>query len=139
MHRTIYQSIGVVSLVITLSITSQVMAQDPCVSGTSTVATDGCLIASDIDDVTFDLTGDISVSGGSSGIRLNGADRNTVNYTGNINSDNGSAGVYISSSTFNNITINGNINMGANGLYGILSGPGTGNNTIIMNGNITTK
>jgi hypothetical protein len=48
MHRTIYQSIGVVSLVITLSITSQVMAQDACVSGTSTVATDGCLIASDI-------------------------------------------------------------------------------------------
>ena len=31
------------------------MAQDACVSGTSTVATDGCRIASDIDDVTFDL------------------------------------------------------------------------------------
>ena len=139
MHRAIYQSIGVVSLVITLSITSQVMAQDPCVSGTSTVATDGCFIASDIDDVTFDLTGDISVGGGLSGIRLNGADRNTVNYTGNINSDNGSAGVYLSSSSLNNITINGNINTGANGLYGIINAVGVGSNTITMNGNITTN
>ena len=139
MHTTIYQSLGAVSLAITLSITSQVMAQDACVSGTSTVATDGCLIASDIDDVTFDLTGDISVSGGSSGIWLNGADRNTVNYTGNINSDNGSAGVYISSSSLNNITINGNINMGANGLYGIVNSVGGGSNTITMNGDITTN
>ena len=115
------------------------MAQDACVSGTSTVATDGCRIASDIDDVTFDLTGDISVSGGTSGIWLNGADRNTVNYTGNINSDNGSAAVYISSSSLNNITINGNINTGANGLYGIINAVGVGSNTITMNGNITTN
>jgi len=139
MHRTIYQSIGVVSLAITLSITSQVMAKDACVSGTSTVATDGCLIAAGVDDGTFDLTGDISVSGGSSGIWLNGADRNTVNYTGNINSDSGSPGVYISGSSLNNITINGNINTGANGLYGIINAVGVGSNTITMNGNITTN
>ena len=139
MHKTIYQSVRAVCFVITLSITSQVMAQDACVSGTSTVATDGCVIAADIDDGTFDLTGDISVSGGSTGIRLNGADRNTVNYTGNINSDNGSVGVYIANSAFNNITINGNINIGASGHYGILTGPGTGSNTITMNGDITTN
>ncbi len=139
MHKTIYEYIRACCLVITLFITSQVMAKDPCVSGTSTVATDGCLIAADIDDDTFDLTGDISVSGGSSGIRLNSADRNTVNYTGNINSDDGSAGVYISSSSLNNITINGNINMGANGLYGIVNSVGGGSNTITMNGDITTN
>ena len=139
MYKTFYHSIRTISFVITLSITSQVMAQDACVSGTSTVATDGCRIASDIDDVTFDLTGDISVSGGTSGIWLNGADRNTVNYTGNINSDNGSAGVYISSSSLNNITINGDINTGANGLYGIVSAVGDGSNTITMNGDITTN
>ena len=139
MHTTIYQSIGVVSLAITLSITSQVMAQDACVSGTSTVATDGCLIAAGMDDGTYDLTGDISPSGGTSGIWLNGAARNTINYTGNINSDNGSPGVYISSSSLNNITINGNINTGANGLYGIINAVGVGSNTITMNGNITTN
>ena len=139
MHKTIYEYIRACCLVITLFITSQVMAKDPCVSGTSTVATDGCLIAADIDDDTFDLTGDISVSGGSSGIRLNSADRNTVNYTGNINSDDGSAGVYISSSSLNNITINGNINTGANGLYGIVNSVGGGSNTITMNGDITTN
>ncbi len=139
MHKTIYEYIRACCLVITLFITSQVMAKDPCVSGTSTVATDGCLIAADIDDDTFDLTGDISVSGGSSGIRLNSADRNTVNYTGNINSDDGSVGVYISSSSLNNITINGNINMGANGLYGIVNSVGVGSNTITMNGDITTN
>ncbi|MDB2435275.1 autotransporter domain-containing protein [Alphaproteobacteria bacterium] len=130
--------IRTISFVITLSITSQVMAQDQCVSGTSTVATDGCLIAV-IDDVTFDLTGDISVSGGQSGIWLKSADRNTVNYTGNINNDNGSVGVYIDSSSLNNITINGDINAGANGLYGIVSAVGDGSNTITMNGDITTN
>ncbi len=139
MNKTIFQSIGTICLASPLFITSQVMAQDQCVSGTSTVATDGCSIVADIDDVTFDLTGDISVSGGSSGILLYSADRNTVNYTGNINSDNGSAGVYINSSSLNNITINGDINMGANGLYGIINAVGDGSNTITMNGDITTN
>jgi len=110
-----------------------------CVSGTSTVATDGCVIAADTDDDTFNMTGNITVSGGTSGIQLTGADRNTVNYTGNINSDNGSPGVYISSSASNNITINGNINTGTNGLYGIINAVGVGSNTITMNGNITTN
>ena len=136
MHRTIYQSIGVVSLVITLFITSQVMAQDACVSGTVPVI--GCMTISD--DGNYDLTGDITPTSGLSAIRFNNADRNTFNYTGNINTEaTGAMGVYVANSTFNNITINGNINIGASGLYGILSGPGTGNNTIIMNGNITTN
>ena len=136
MHKIIYQSIRAVCLVITLSITSQVMAQDACVSGTVPVI--GCIISSD--DGNYDLTGDITPTSGLSAIRFINADRNTFNHTGNISSEAyGAMGVYVTTSTFNNITINGNINIGASGLYGILSGPGTGNNTIIMNGNITTN
>ena len=136
MHKTIYQSIRAVCLVSTLFITSQVMAQDACVSGTVPVI--GCMTISD--DGNYDLTGDITPTSGLSAIRFNNADRNTFNYTGNISTEAyGAMGVYVANSTFNNITINGNINIGASGLYGILSGPGTGNNTIIMNGNITTN
>ena len=136
MYKTFYHSIRTISFVITLSITSQVMAQDACVSGT--VPAIGCTISSD--DGTFDLTGDITPTSGLSAIRFANADRNTFNYTGNINTEaSGAMGVYSSTSTFNNITINGNINVGALGLYGILSGSGTGPNTIIMNGSITTN
>jgi len=136
MHKTIYQSIRASCLVITLFITSQVMAQDACVSGTVPVI--GCITSSD--DGNYDLTGDITPTSGLSAIRFINADRNTFNYTGNISTEAyGAMGVYVTTSTFNNITINGNINIGASGLYGILSGPGTGNNTIIMNGNITTN
>ena len=136
MHKTIYQSIRASCLVITLFITSQVMAQDACVSGTVPVI--GCITSSD--DGNYDLTGDITPTSGLSAIRFINADRNTFNHTGNISSEAyGAMGVYVTTSTFNNITINGNINIGASGLYGILSGPGTGNNTIIMNGNITTN
>ena len=136
MHKTIYQSIRAVCLVSTLFITSQVMAQDACVSGTVPVI--GCMTISD--DGNYDLTGDITPTSGLSAIRFINADRNTFNHTGNISSEAyGAMGVYVANSTFNNITINGNINIGASGLYGIISGPGTGNNTIIMNGNITTN
>ncbi|MDC0482228.1 autotransporter domain-containing protein [Gammaproteobacteria bacterium] len=136
MRKTIYQSIRAVCLVSTFFITSQVMAQDACVSGTVPVI--GCIISSD--DGNYDLTGDITPTSGLSAIRFINADRNTFNHTGNISSEAyGAMGVYVTTSTFNNITINGNINIGASGLYGILSGPGTGNNTIIMNGNITTN
>ena len=136
MNKTIFQSIGTICLASPLFITSQVMAQDQCVSGTVPVI--GCTIISD--DGNYDLTGDITPISGLSAIRFNTANRNTFNYTGNINTEaTGAMGVYIASSTFNNITINGNIDVGALGLYGILTGPGTGNNTIIMNGNITTN
>ena len=136
MNKTIFQSIGTICLASTLFITSQVMAQDQCVSGTVPVI--GCKTISD--DGNYYLTGDITPISGLSAIRFNTADRNTFNYTGNINTEaTGAMGVYIASSTFNNITINGNIDVGALGLYGILTGPGTGNNTIIMNGNITTN
>ena len=136
MRKTIYQSIRAVCLVSTLFITSQVMAQDACVSGTVPVI--GCMTISD--DGNYDLTGDITPTSGLSAIRFINADRNTFNHTGNISSEAyGAMGVYVTTSTFNNITINGNINIGASGLYGIISGPGTGNNTIIMNGNITTN
>ena len=136
MHKTIYQSVRVVCLVITLFITSQVIAQDVCVSGTVPVI--GCFINSG--DGNYDLTGDTTPTSGLSAIRFAYADRNTFNLTGDISSETfGTIGVYLSNSTFNKVTINGNINIGALGLYGILAGPGTGNNTIIMNGNITTN
>lgn len=136
MYKTFYHSIRTISFVITLSITSQVMAQDACVSGT--VPAIGCVQLTD--DGTFDLTGDITPTSGLSAIRFIDADRNTFNYTGNISTGAyGSIGFYISNSTFNNITINGNIDVGAAGLYGITSYVSTGSNTIIMNGNITTK
>ena len=137
MRTVTYKSIGGVAfLVITFFITFQVMAQDPCVSGTVPVI--GCTISSD--DGTFNLTGDITPTSGLSAIRFANADRNTFNLTGNINTEAyGAMGVYVSTSTFNNIKINGNINVGALGLYGILSGSGTGSNTITMNGNITTN
>jgi mucin-19 len=107
-----------------------------CVSGTVPVI--GCTII--FDDGNYDLTGDITPTSGSSSIRFNTANRNTFNYTGNINTGATEAGgVFVASSTFNNVTINGNIDVGALGLYGILTGPGAGNNTIIMNGNITTN
>ena len=136
MNKTIFQSIGTICLASPLFITSQVMAQDQCVSGTVPVI--GCKTISD--DGNYDLTGDITPTSGLSAIRFAYADRNTFNYTGNINTGATNAdGVFLALSTFNNITINGNIDVGALGLYGILTGPGTGNNTIIMNGNITTK
>ena len=123
-------------MVMVLCGTSWAFAQDNCVSGTVPVI--GCTII--FDDGNYDLTGDITPTSGSSSIRFNTANRNTFNYTGNINTGATEAGgVFVASSTFNNVTINGNIDVGALGLYGILTGPGAGNNTIIMNGNITTN
>ena len=74
MRTTIFHSIAAFCLVITLFIPSQVMAQDACVSGTSAVATVGCLI-DNTDDGTYDLTGDIlTPTSGLSAIRLRNAD-----------------------------------------------------------------
>ncbi|MAZ79355.1 MAG: hypothetical protein CMD72_01230, partial [Gammaproteobacteria bacterium] len=131
-----YKSIGgAVFLVITLFISSQVMAQDACVNPTIPVI--GCLLSSD--DGTYDLTGDLNANSALAAIRFKDADRNTFNYTGNITSDTyGESGLYLQNSTFNNITINGNIDVVDPALYGILAASSTGSNTIIMNGNITT-
>ena len=100
MNKTIFQSIGTICLASPLFITSQVMAQDQCVSGTVPVI--GCTIISD--DGNYDLTGDITPTSGSSSIRFNTANRNTFNYTGNINTEaTGAGGVYIASSTLHQI------------------------------------
>tara|TARA_B110000977_G_scaffold36168_1_gene48437 strand:+ start:169 stop:2163 length:1995 start_codon:yes stop_codon:yes gene_type:complete len=135
MHTTIYQSLGAVSLAITLSITSQVMAQDACVSGTSTVATVGCSI-SGTDDVTFDLTGDIAPITGMSGIRFIDSNSNTFNLNGNINSvANNTYGMFLSGSNSNAITITGDISTDG---YGIITTSGDSNN-FTLNGNIDTS
>ena len=137
MRTTIFHSIAAFCLVITLFIPSQVMAQDACVSGTSTVATVGCLI-DNTDNVTFDLTGDILISSGLSGIRLRNSDSNILNYTGNISTTNlGEYGISAIGGNSNAITINGNINTNGASGYGIFANNGA-SNIFTLNGNINT-
>ena len=137
MHRTIYQSIGVVSLVITLSITSQVMAQDACVTGTSTMPSHGCFV-SGVNDTTYTLTSDTPIASpaGLTGIRIMNSDRNTLSYTGDITSVAlNTYGLFMSSSDNNTITITGDI---ATDGYGIIT-THSNNNDITLNGNINTS
>ncbi|WP_415390993.1 hypothetical protein [Porticoccus sp. Uisw_050_02] len=137
MHRTIYQSIGVVSLVITLSITSQVMAQDACVTGTSTMPSHGCFV-SGVNDITYTLTSDTPIASpaGLTGIRIMNSDRNTLSYTGDITSVAlNTYGLFMSSSDNNTITITGDI---ATDGYGIIT-THSNNNDITLNGNINTS
>ena len=137
MRTTIFHSIAAFCLVITLFIPSQVMAQGACVSGTSTVATVGCLI-DNTDNVTFDLTGDILISSGLSGIRLRNSDSNILNYTGNISTTNlGEYGISAIGGNSNAITINGNINTNGASGYGIFANNGA-SNIFTLNGNINT-
>ena len=137
MNKTIFQSIGTICLASPLFITSQVMAQDACVSGTSTVATVGCLI-DNTDNVTFDLTGDILISSGKSGISLRNSDSNILNYTGNISTTSSVGyGISVIGGNSNVITINGNINTNGASRHGLLANNGA-SNIFTLNGNINT-
>ena len=137
MHKTIFQSIGTICLVITLFITSQVMAQDACVAGTGTMPSDGCFV-SGVNDITYTLTSDTPIASpaGLTGIRIMNADRNTLSYTGDITSVAlNTYGLFMSSSDNNTINITGDI---ATDGYGILTSHGN-DNDITLNGNITTS
>ena len=137
MHKTIFQSIGTICLVITLFITSQVMAQDACVAGTGTMPSDGCFV-SEVNDITYTLTSDTPIASprGLTGIRIMNADRNTLSYTGDITSVAlYTYGLFMSSSDNNTINITGDISTDG---YGVIASLGNYND-ITLNGNITTS
>ena len=137
MHKTIFQSIGTICLVITLFITSQVMAQDACVAGTGTMPSDGCFV-SEVNDITYTLTSDTPIASprGLTGIRIMNADRNTLSYTGDITSVAlYTYGLFMSTSDNNTINITGDISTDG---YGVIASLGNYND-ITLNGNITTS
>ena len=137
MHKTIYEYFRACFLVITLFITSQVFAQDACVTGTSTMPAVGCFVGT-INDTTYNLSSDTPIASalGLSGIRIMDSDNNNFNYDGDIASIALSTyGLFMSGSDNNIVTLTGNI---ATDGYGVLTSSGNLND-ITLNGNINTS